>query len=717
MAPPTKIRSTADTGSVAEDGILQTTATSGVLANDTGAQTVTNIKVGGKTATVPAGGVTVQGTYGYLTIYPDGSYTYTASTQQAESLAQGSAGSDVFTYTASDGSGNTTTNKLTINVTGVNDAPVAVADSGTVGEKSVLTVSAASGVLVNDTDPDAGDTKTVSAVNGSGTSVGKQIVLSSGALLTLTADGSYSYDPNHKFDYLGLGQSATDSFTYTVSDSNGATSTATATITITGQNDAAVIGVATVSGVTEDTGVNALGDLTAAGTLSISDADQGQSAFQTTVTSAQGNLGTLTLAGDGNYSYAVANSAVQHLGAGATKVDSFTVTSLDGTTETVSFTITGQNDAPVAMADSASTLAGQALVLSAAGLLVNDTDADGDTLAITGVGGATHGTVSFDATRQEIAFTPDADYTGPASFTYAIADGNGGAAQAAVGVMVDPPPSTLAITFRQGANGYTGAVDTMLKQAKPDTAFGSAIALSADAGTGVEVQALLAFQALFGTGPGQIPPGATITSATLTLQITNGSAKGGSLNRMLIDWNGASTWNTLGINGNGVQVDGTEASTSDVIKIGAVSLGSGTFDVTNSLKAWAAAGATFAEQNAANHGWVFKPSSTDGWDFTSSEGSIRPLLNVTYTPNAVPPPSSTPTVSIQAGAPNPQTEGESAKITFTVSLSHATDQDVTVSYSTVDRTAKAGSDYDGANGSVKFLAGETIRTIEILLKD
>src|SRR5215204_6309667 len=423
MAPPTKIRSTADTGSVAEDGILQTTATSGVLANDTGAQTVTNIKVGGKTATVPAGGVTVQGTYGYLTIYPDGSYTYTASTQQAESLAQGSAGSDVFTYTASDGSGNTTTNKLTINVTGVNDAPVAVADSGAVGEKSVLKVSAASGVLVNDTDPDAGDTKTVSAVNGSGTSVGKQIVLSSGALLTLTAEGSYSYDPNHKFDYLGLGQSATDSFTYTVSDSNGATSTATATITITGQNDAAVIGVATVSGVTEDTGVNALGDLTAAGTLSISDADQGQSAFQTTVTSAQGNLGTLTLAGDGNYSYAVANSAVQYLGAGATKVDSFTVTSLDGTTETVSFTITGQNDAPGAMADSYSVAGDSSLIITAeAGVLANDTDGDRDSLRAILVSGPSQGTLTLNADGS-FTYTPGANYIGSDSFAYKANDG------------------------------------------------------------------------------------------------------------------------------------------------------------------------------------------------------------------------------------------------------------------------------------------------------
>ena len=53
-------------------------------------------------------------------------------------------------------------------------------------------------------------------------------------------------------------------------------------------------------------------------------------AFQTTgVTSAQGNLGTLTLAANGTYTYSVANNATEYLDAGQTKViDSFTITSI-----------------------------------------------------------------------------------------------------------------------------------------------------------------------------------------------------------------------------------------------------------------------------------------------------------------------------------------------------------------------------------------------------
>src|SRR4249920_4173731 len=109
---------------------------------------------------------------------------------------------------------------------------------------------------------------------------------------------------------------------------------------------ATVIGDPAVHDVTEDTNV-VNGNLTASGTLSISDADQTQASFQTGVTGAQGNLGSLTLQTNGSYTYAVANSAVQFLGVNDTKIDTFTVTAFDGTTKQISFTIHGTNDAPV----------------------------------------------------------------------------------------------------------------------------------------------------------------------------------------------------------------------------------------------------------------------------------------------------------------------------------------------------------------------------------
>lgn len=65
------------------------------------------------------------------------------------------------------------------------------------------------------------------------------------------------------------------------------------------------------------------------------------------------------------------------------------------------------------------------LVIKAETLLANDTDIDGDTLSIISVQGATHGTVALSADGSTITFTPDTNYSGDASFTYTISDGNG----------------------------------------------------------------------------------------------------------------------------------------------------------------------------------------------------------------------------------------------------------------------------------------------------
>ncbi len=87
---------------------------------------------------------------------------------------------------------------VTINVTPVNDAPVAAPDSCTIDEDTTLTVPA-SGVLANDSDAD-GDTPTAVLVSGP-----------SHGTLTLNADGSFAYTPNANFN-------GTDSFIYTPND-------------------------------------------------------------------------------------------------------------------------------------------------------------------------------------------------------------------------------------------------------------------------------------------------------------------------------------------------------------------------------------------------------------------------------------------------------------------------------------------------------------------
>jgi VCBS repeat-containing protein len=124
-----------------------------------------------------------------------------------------------------------------VSVTAVDDPAVAHDDAFTTPETTAL----GGGSLFADNgsgpdDVDGGSVFSVTAVNGSAASVGGQITLASGAHLTVNANGTFSYDPNHVFDYLplaGTGASntpATEQFTYTIT---GGT-TAAVTITVLG---------------------------------------------------------------------------------------------------------------------------------------------------------------------------------------------------------------------------------------------------------------------------------------------------------------------------------------------------------------------------------------------------------------------------------------------------------------------------------------------------
>ena len=94
------------------------------------------------------------------------------------------------------------------------------------------------------------------------------------------------------------------------------------------------------------------------------------------------------------------------------------------------------NSSPVAVADTASTNEDTVLTLLPATLTANDTDADNDTLTLTAVGGATHGSVVLNAGN--VVFTPATNYNGAAGFTYTLSDGKGGTAIGTVNVTVNP---------------------------------------------------------------------------------------------------------------------------------------------------------------------------------------------------------------------------------------------------------------------------------------
>ena len=95
---------------------------------------------------------------------------------------------------------------------------------------------------------------------------------------------------------------------------------------------------------------------------------------------------------------------------------------------------TSTNQPPVANPDSATTAQNTAVTLEASTLLANDTDADGDSLSLTGVSNPVNGSVTFS--DGNVIFTPSTNFTGNASFDYSISDGKGGTSSASVSVAV-----------------------------------------------------------------------------------------------------------------------------------------------------------------------------------------------------------------------------------------------------------------------------------------
>ncbi|MBT7027466.1 MAG: cadherin-like domain-containing protein [Verrucomicrobia bacterium] len=111
-------------------------------------------------------------------------------------------------------------------LTAPNTNPVAVADSATLNEDTVLPNL---NVLANDTDVDAGDTLSVVSTSTPGD-----------GSVTINNDGTLTYSPDGNFNGI-------DSFTYTLSDGNGGSDTGIVTLTVAKVNDP-LLGAVTISG-------------------------------------------------------------------------------------------------------------------------------------------------------------------------------------------------------------------------------------------------------------------------------------------------------------------------------------------------------------------------------------------------------------------------------------------------------------------------------------
>lgn len=138
-----------------------------------------------------------------------------------------------------------------------------------------------------------------------------------------------------------------------------------------------------------------------------------------------------------------------------------------------------------------------------------------------------------------------------------------------------------------------------------------------------EQQGLMRFDIDFG---GSIPAGAEIVRAELQVALSD-PGNGFAMHRMLVPWDEDTvTWNSLG---GGVDPDGSDAvATPDLVTIDYMSKGESRgyslFDVTESVRAWAA--------GQSNRGWALLPLGPNKLVFDSFQGSMRPRLVVDYLP-------------------------------------------------------------------------------------
>jgi predicted phosphodiesterase len=236
---------------------------------------------------------------------------------------------------------------------------------------------------------------------------------------------------------------------------------------------------------------------------------------------------------------------------------------------------------------------------------------------------------------------------------------------------------------------YAGTVDLQINENNAGLDYGGEATLTTDMDdNGSRVHAMLRFDGLVGTGPGQIAANSTITSARLVFSATSSTKGMVIMHRMLLPWSEQSTWmdftpqpvswktltylNTdTGIYryqtqprvmvGGGIDADNTEAMTEEdatftmpkpvqmpfILQAGGMSTPYAGYSAIYQAPAWdpndglpipkpapktLTIDLTKAVQawvnGQRNYGWFFEPTSSDGWDFETAEGKQPPALLV-----------------------------------------------------------------------------------------
>ncbi|HEY0197391.1 MAG TPA: VCBS domain-containing protein, partial [Rhodanobacter sp.] len=359
-----------DTGAVTESGVKNggntpepgiATASGNVLGNDSDVDAgdtlhVSDVSFGGAAGTV---GTALVGTYGSLVLNADGTYSYTLDNgdPDTQALKQGATATEVFTYTAIDAHGATSTSTLTITVHGTNDQPTIT--SGTADAQGDVTEQGAT----NPTEADT-TTGTLAASDVDTDATQAWSIAGTGTYGTIGIDpatGKWTYTLDNSraaTQALNDGDTKTETFTARVTDEHGAYSEQVVTVTVHGSNDAPTG--------TSNASVTLNEDNAKSGTLQdyVHDVDDtlavtgfkvdtnGDGTPETfnpgdtaTIKDSAGNtLGTLTIAANGDYTFTPAANY-----AGNVPTVTYTMQEQTGglsLTQTLDFGITKVSDAP-----------------------------------------------------------------------------------------------------------------------------------------------------------------------------------------------------------------------------------------------------------------------------------------------------------------------------------------------------------------------------------
>ena len=333
-----------------------------------------------------------QGAHGAVAITAGGSgLTYRPSTLDY-------CGPDSFTYTLNGGS----TATVAVTIACVDDPPVAVGDSRTVGEDAPPSTI---NVLADDTDVDGGPRSIEAVTQGAH---GAVAITGGGSGLTYRADS----------DYCGP-----DAFTYTLD--GGSTGTVSLTVDCVDDPPMAVGDSATI---TEDDPATAIDVL----------------ANDTDIDAGPRSIGSVTQPGHGAVVITGGGSGLTYRpAANFCGSDSFTYRlAPGGSTATVSVTVTCVDDPPMAADDSATVT--EEDPATAIDVLANDPDIDGVTpRSVQSVTQPGHGAAVITGGGSGVTYAPATNFCGQDSFTYTLSPGGSIATVSVTVICVDDPPTAV----------------------------------------------------------------------------------------------------------------------------------------------------------------------------------------------------------------------------------------------------------------------------------